>query len=430
MALQLRNVLTLQDDSKLTKEEKWLKEAYANIIRNLIQSVTTQSSKRNYISSASQFDPFVEKFMGIDNVGYDKFDYKALLEITSYIWASKGGRGTLLEKIITSLGGIYADSAVNFLEIFSILNRKLKDENKRSFAANGWTINDKSIKGLKFDLVNCIDDRLILMEIKNRVDSGGTSARGETLNKKFITLCNIAESHEKIFLYGDKSYDLISALKAMGVTKLELYMGLLFNKDGNEATIEGDKSKGFYSSSRTFMKNYDNKRHSCEVLFDEKLLKISLKDGDFIISVAMLYGNEVMNVFTSMLYNLHSLIEKVFAGNWDDFWLIFSITISERAMLLRKNTNYMMQIYKLKEYDQEFAELFSKFCSNSSNSGILGNLLNYSEEKILAYPSNLENSKNKSYLCDCLYAFASYIMSESLIIRKGRKKSISKSSKA
>jgi hypothetical protein len=319
MPLPLRNLLTLQDDSKLTKEEKWLKEAYANIIRNLIQSVITQSSNQNYISSASQFDPFVEKFMGIDNVGYDKFDYKALLEITSYIWASKGGRGTLLEKIITSLGGTYADSTVNFSEIFSILNRKLKDENKSSFAASGWTINDKSIMGLKFDLVNCIDGRLILMEIKNRVDSGGTSARGETLNKKFFTLCNLAESHEKVFLYDDKSYDLISALKAFGITKLELYMGLLFNKDGNEATIDGDKSKGFYSSSRTFMKNYVNKPHSCEVLFDEKLLKISLNAGGFMISVAMLYGNEVMNVFTSMLYNLHSLIEKVFAGNWDDF---------------------------------------------------------------------------------------------------------------
>ena len=109
------------------------------------------------------------------------------------------------------------------------------------------------------------------------------------------------------------------------------------------------------------MKNYVNKRHNCEVLFDEKLLKISLKDGGFIISVAMLYGNEVMNVFTSMLYNLHSLIEKVFAGNWDDFWLIFSITISERAMLLRKNTNYMMQIYKLKESDQEFADCLVNF---------------------------------------------------------------------
>jgi hypothetical protein len=310
------------------------------------------------------------------------------------------------------------------------LNRKLNDESKSSFAASDWTINDKIIKGLKFDLVNCIDQRLILMEVKNRVDSGGTSARGEALNKKFIALCELAESHEKIFVYGGNSYDLISTLRTLGVSELELYMGLLFNKDGSEASIDGDKSKGFYSSSRTCMKNYVNKQHSSKVVFDEKLLKISLKDGGFAVSVAMLYGNEVMNVFTSKLYNLHSLIEKVFAGRWDDFWLVFSIAISERAMLLRKDTNYMMQIYKLKESDQEFAELFTKFCISSSDLGLLENLMKYSEEKILPYPSDLEYSKNKSYLCDCLYAFASYIMSESLIIRKVRKKSISKSSKA
>lgn len=35
--------------------------------------------------------------MGIDSVEDDKFCYRAVLEITSYFWASKGGRGTLLE---------------------------------------------------------------------------------------------------------------------------------------------------------------------------------------------------------------------------------------------------------------------------------------------------------------------------------------------
>lgn len=427
MSFQIRNVLMLKDDSSLTKEEIWLKEAYANIIRNLIQSVITQSPNRSSISKTSQFDPFMEKFMGIDNVGYDKFDYKALLEITSYVWASKGGRGTLLEKIICSLGGKYADSTVNLLEIFSILRRKLNDEKKTSLAAKSWTINNNVIKGLKFDLVNCIDDRLILMEIKNRVDSGGTSAREESLNKKFIELCKLAEGHEKIFHDGNRSYDLISTLKAMGIAKLELYMGLLFNRDGNEASIEGDKSGGFYSSSRTSMKNYVNKPHNSEVVFDEKLLKISLTLEGFDILVAMLYGNDIMNVFTSKLHNLQSLNEKVFSGKWDDFWLIFNIAISERAMLLRKKTNYIMQIYKLKESDPEFAELLSKFCSRSSDLQLLERLTKYSKENLIPYPSGWEYSTNKSYLSDCLYSLASYIMSESFIIRKSRKRTLKSS---
>jgi hypothetical protein len=39
--------------------------------------------------------------MGVDSIEYDnKYQYQALLETTSYFWASKGGRGSLLEKII------------------------------------------------------------------------------------------------------------------------------------------------------------------------------------------------------------------------------------------------------------------------------------------------------------------------------------------
>jgi hypothetical protein len=37
---------------------------------------------------------------------------------------------------------------------------------------------------LKFDLLNVIGDRLVFLEIKNRVDSGGTAAREEALAKE------------------------------------------------------------------------------------------------------------------------------------------------------------------------------------------------------------------------------------------------------
>jgi hypothetical protein len=48
------------------------------------------------------------RFMGINSVEYDKFQYQAILETTSYFWTSKGGRGTLLEKVIASLGNSYS----------------------------------------------------------------------------------------------------------------------------------------------------------------------------------------------------------------------------------------------------------------------------------------------------------------------------------
>ncbi|NAL78022.1 hypothetical protein [Nitrososphaera sp. AFS] len=49
--------------------------------------------------------------MGINSVEYDKFQYQSILE-TTYFWTSKGGRGTLLESVIASLGNSYSDSNI------------------------------------------------------------------------------------------------------------------------------------------------------------------------------------------------------------------------------------------------------------------------------------------------------------------------------
>lgn len=123
--------------------------------------------------------------MGIDSVEDDKFCYRAVLEITSYFWASKGGRGTLLEKLIASLGNSYSFSNVTLSKILSIASTNVRNT---------------SVK-LNFDLMNIIDDRLIILEVKNRVDSGGTAAREESLGKKFLTICRTIENEDKIFSY-------------------------------------------------------------------------------------------------------------------------------------------------------------------------------------------------------------------------------------
>src|SRR5438128_3689215 len=155
---KIRRMLTLHNDSSLTKEEIWLKESYTNIVYRLVESTITTSS---------EFDPFAAKFMGIDSVEYDKFQYQAILETTSYFWASKGGRGTLLEKIIASLGNSHSSYGVTLLKILSkILNVRNSDKDQNA----SLSITNK-IKRLKFDLVNIIDDKLIILELKNRIDS-------------------------------------------------------------------------------------------------------------------------------------------------------------------------------------------------------------------------------------------------------------------
>ena len=358
MSLPIRRMLTLQNDSSLTKEQIWLRRAYANIVYRLIEST---------ISTSSEFDPFVSKFMGIESVEYNKFQYQALLETTSYFWASKGGRGSLLEKIIALLGNSYSSSGITLFKIFSILSVR-NNENKTPKYGKGleW-LSKTNIKKLKFDLVNIIGDRLIILELKNRVDSGGTAAREEALSKKFFALSRAIESEDKIFRYHGKDYDFAKMLSILGITKIEMILGFLFNINGKEATIEGDRLRGFYSSSRTHMKNYVNEPHPniTNLLFHvQDNLSLTFKRHPLELSIMMLYGNEVIQRFTSKNYNINKIMEKVFAVVWDDIWLALNIAIQQRATLLVHGNNSIRYLMHLKENDERFDELFTKFCDD------------------------------------------------------------------
>lgn len=107
-------------------------------------------------------------------------------------------------------------------------------------------------------------------------------------------------------------------------------------------------------------------------------------------------------------------MEKVFFKSWDDIWLTFDVAISERAILLRNRINYIIQIknLKVKENDEYFNLIFNKFCTYSLDSEILTELVQY----ILSSWTSPTN-ENIGYLADCLYAFVSYIISRSELIK-------------
>ena len=94
------------------------------------------------------------------------------------------------------------------------------------------TLNGKSSDKFKkkFDLINILNDKLIILEIKNRVDSGGTSGRREGL-KKFFDICNHVENN--IIILTDrtsgKEYTLLELLKKLGITKVDMLMGFFYN---------------------------------------------------------------------------------------------------------------------------------------------------------------------------------------------------------
>ena len=79
-----------------------------------------------------------------------------------------------------------------------------------------------------------------------------------------------------------------------------------------------------------------------------------------------------------------------------------------------------MQIKNLKENDEYFNVIFTKFCIRSSDINILTELVQYVLRKLnLTEPSG-------STISDCLYAFASYIITKSKLIKsKGKTVDIS-----
>ena len=208
----------------------------------------------------------------------------------------------------------------------------------------------------------------------------------------------------------------------MGINKVELCMGLLFNIHGKEATIDADRSDGFYSSSKTHMKNYANEPHpGTNVEFDQSGLRLYFKKGSLLTSVEMLYGNEVIQRFSSQKYYLENLMERVFTNSWDDIWLTFNVAISQRADLLRNGKNHIIQIKNLKEDDEYFNSIFSKFCANPLDSEILTVLVRYVLSKLDSTTPLADTNEDISYLADCVYAFASYIISRSKLIKSKKK---------
>jgi len=219
-------MLLLQNPSNLSREESWLRDAYSNIVSNLMIFATNPTST---------FDSFSANFMGLDSIENSKHEYRALMEVTSYFWGSKGGRGALLEKVLASTGGASAANGIHLSKIpdWISLVKGVKEIRE-------WKVTGSDPK-LKFDLLNVIGDRLVFLEIKNRVDSGGTAAREEALAKKFLKLAEIIQNGVTVYTGDGVDMDIAQAFLSLGIKKLEMHAGFLFNVNGSEASIEDDR---------------------------------------------------------------------------------------------------------------------------------------------------------------------------------------------
>jgi hypothetical protein len=397
-------MLLLQNPSTLGKEESWLREAYANIVLNLMQFA---------ISAPSMFDPFSSKYYGLESVLYNKYEYQAFLEVTSYFWASKGGRGALLEKVIAVESGSNSANGVLLVRIPQLIESAKSIKERSQWRLAG------TIPRLKFDLVNIIDDKIVFLEIKNRVDSGGTAAREEALAKKFLTLCKIIQDGEKVFVKDSTTeMDIPQTFLGLGVKEIVMHVGFLFNIDGNEASIDSDKTNGFYGASRQLLTSYyqkQNHRYSVNLKYEETQQRLSFEKDGLSVSVDLLYGSDVTRRFTRDQLILSTVLGNVFTRKWDDIWLSLNIAIAQRALLLEYGTNHIREIKNMRETessDSDFESYYRRFVADQDDIQSLSECVRIVKEKAsikkLPIPSSSVADSLDTQLADCIYAYAAY----------------------
>ena len=347
-------MLILQDKNSLEEQQRWLYEAYAKTISNIVKKACDVNST---------IDPFASGYFGKNSIQTESNYYNSLLEITSYFWASKGGRGKLLEKTISSRAGVKAKHDVylsDFLDVIIQSNGKLQGNTLNKFRK-------------KFDLINLVDDSLIILEIKNRIDSGGVSGRRDALNK-FFDVLNKIEDNTVVFVdSSQKEYTLTELLIELGIKKLEMLMGLFYNIKGNEATIVDDrKNGGFYSESKRL--GSDFARGKLGITHDSDWLRIDFTKDSIEFVIQTTYGSDSTKRFTGGSLTLDMVFDSVFPKSWDDIRLALNVGITQRNLLLQYKTNHIMKIQSLYNTNSDFKSEIDRFRNNPDNLSIIKNL--------------------------------------------------------
>ncbi len=330
------------------------------------------------------------------------------MEVTSYFWGSKGGRGALLEKVLASAGGPTAANGIRLSKIPEWISSV-----KGAKEVQEWKVTGSDPK-LKFDLLNVIDDRLVFLEIKNRVDSGGTAAREEALAKKFLKLAEMIQNGVTVYVGDGVDMDIAQAFLGLGIKRLEMHAGFLFNVNGNEATIEDDRSSGFYAQSKRLLEEYfkrHNNRFSIKLTYNVNIQQLSFEKDGLEVVIDLLYGSDVTRNFTHEKSALGNVLDKVFRRKWDDIWLSLKLAISQRSLLLRTGSNIINEIrLALSEKgDPNFIANYNKFVTVSDDIQSLEACI-----RIIKQKTNLSNmpepsSKadiNDEEIADCVYFYA------------------------
>jgi len=413
-----RNLLCIKREGDLDLGHLLLYKPYKNILVNFVNLATEKQ--------AIDFDPVSRAFDGLESISEDiKHYYEALLGITSYYQHSQGGKGKYIEKKITSVMETCSmNIKLSELPIWFEYPKLYKK--KGIFTQTGLTPEDKSIlRNVEWDWLGKEDETtdvgnflpedcsLILVELKNRVDSGGTAGRREIWTKKFKTILEILANKTLIYSYKNKKYSLSDLLAHFNIEKFEIYIGILFNVDGTPATMEGDKQRGFFSSNLEGYGDLKNFLQSNLILelekedYDNLIFDLKLPNSGLKLRVGSLYGNDIPKSLFRKEYSVSDLLLL----RYDDIWLSQLVAIDERAQLLKNGKNFMTIFMDLLKRDRDLRLKYNNLIKSECEERKLNDFITYLIDN---YSSSftgelLPAGKNKKeYLADVVQVLCAY----------------------
>lgn len=415
--IKRRNLLCIKKIRDIDLGNLLLYKPYKNILTNFANLIIDKN--------ALEFDPVSRVFDGLESISDDlKYYYEAFLGITSYYQHSKGGRGKYIEKKIASV----IDTCSLSIKISDIplwltypdLHKKkgifteseLSQEERRVLRESEWSWLGNTDEVL--DVGNFLKNELslVFIELKNRVDSGGTSGRREIWNSKFKNILSHFIDGTPLFSYKNKKLSFYDIFKKFEIKQIELYVGILFNVTGEPATKGGDKEQGFFSSNKEGFKdllNYIKRNTSTFSVIEENeddlIIKLSLKDRDFNIVIGPAYGNQIPQKLFHKTYSITDLLLL----KYDDIWLSQLLAIDERVFLLKFNKNYTTIIKELLKRDIELRKLYNQFIDSEGELDFVNKIIQFILKKYIAqFEDDLKplNREKDSYIADIIQFLA------------------------
>jgi hypothetical protein len=411
--IKKRNILSVKKKENLDLGEILLYEPYKNILVNFKDLCIDIKAK--------DFDPVARVYDGLLSVPSEIREYyEALLGVTSYYHHSQGGRGKYIEKKIASS---FETCSLNIeLSKFPFwLEHPTIHKKKGIFTQQGLLPNEKNIlrtiewdwlgdRDVSTDVGSIIQDEgaVVLVELKNRVDSGGTAGRREIwTSEKFGIFVEYFKSNKKLFRKSDREYSLPELLESFNIKTFEIYIGVLFDTGDRPATVESDKTNGFYSSSKQgfqYLQNLVKQSSTIKIINEDPenlRMELGLNYSDLKVKIGALYGDEI----TLKLFRKSLPVSNLLLLRYDDIWLSLLITIEERAILLKHQKNFTTTFLDLLSRDRDlrikYDAVINSECGETELNAIVDYLLN--KYAIIFEDKMLPAGKNKAeYLADVI----------------------------